>query len=244
MPKFYAVKSGRGGPQIYLNWPSCDVQVKGYPNAVFKSFTTMSAAKDYLKGGNPIGANESHTPHNHKQTLTITIVQSDEEILQGTLKMISMIPVKDIVCYTDGACSGNPGPAGSGVYIQWPNRLYTTQNSKFLGHGTNNIAEMYAFKLCLETIISTVKAIQDGYIANISVLGAEVYILTDSKYCIGILRDGNNVNANLELVNEVKNLISICGFVVRIGWVPAHTGHPGLSGNDKADQLATGCLIK
>lgn len=45
--KFYAVKKGLV-PGIYLNWPECERNVKGYPGAEYKSFKTENEAKEYL----------------------------------------------------------------------------------------------------------------------------------------------------------------------------------------------------
>ncbi len=55
-----------------------------------------------------------------------------------------------IVAYTDGACSGNPGPMGIGVVI-FKDGVMVEQLSEFVGVGTNNIAEYRAIIKALET---------------------------------------------------------------------------------------------
>jgi len=45
------------------------------------------------------------------------------------------------VVYADGACIGNPGPAGAGYVITDPGGNLVTQGAVALGRGTNNIAE-------------------------------------------------------------------------------------------------------
>src|SRR6516162_1087288 len=52
-------------------------------------------------------------------------------------------PVDAWVAYTDGACSGNPGPAGSGVVLVSP-RGKTFEGFEYLGEATNNVAELTA----------------------------------------------------------------------------------------------------
>ena len=47
-----------------------------------------------------------------------------------------------IVAYTDGACSGNPGPAGLGVIVM--DGTTRIELSEYLGTGTNNVAELTA----------------------------------------------------------------------------------------------------
>ena len=46
--KYYAVKKGRN-PGIYTSWDSCLKEVKGYPNATYKSFKTKAEAQSYLE---------------------------------------------------------------------------------------------------------------------------------------------------------------------------------------------------
>ena len=45
--KFYAVRVGKE-PGIYYSWPECLDQVRGFPKAAFKSFTTMADAEAFL----------------------------------------------------------------------------------------------------------------------------------------------------------------------------------------------------
>ena len=52
--------------------------------------------------------------------------------------------------FTDGGCSGNPGPAAIGVVIRIGTKTVKTI-SRFIGQGTNNIAEYTAFKLGIVT---------------------------------------------------------------------------------------------
>ena len=45
--KYYAVKKGRN-PGIYTSWDSCLKEVKGYPNASYKSFKTKEEAQAFM----------------------------------------------------------------------------------------------------------------------------------------------------------------------------------------------------
>lgn len=51
--------------------------------------------------------------------------------------------------FTDGACSGNPGPAGIGVVIKH-NGVTVKEVSRSIGHATNNLAEYTALVVALE----------------------------------------------------------------------------------------------
>jgi ribonuclease HI len=79
--------------------------------------------------------------------------------------------MSEIHVFTDGACSGNPGPAGVGVVLYY--NEHKKEISKFIGNATNNIAELTAIKIGLEAIKSTYR--------NLPVI-----IYTDSAYSLKI----------------------------------------------------------
>ncbi len=47
--KYYAVRAGRS-TGVFLTWAECQKQVSGFPGAVFKSFTTIEEAENFVKG--------------------------------------------------------------------------------------------------------------------------------------------------------------------------------------------------
>jgi len=52
--KYYAVKVGHDGPQIYSTWGECSKAVKGCKGAEFKSFLTLQEAGIYLSTPNNV----------------------------------------------------------------------------------------------------------------------------------------------------------------------------------------------
>jgi ribonuclease HI len=122
-----------------------------------------------------------------------------------------------IIVYADGACSGNPGPAGIGVVVQ--DGGVRRELSQFLGQGTNNIAELTA-------ILEAAAVIEDP--------ARPVRMHTDSKYAIGVLSLGWKAKANQELVARVKQALQRFTDLELIH-VP---GHAGVLLNERADQLA------
>lgn len=131
-------------------------------------------------------------------------------------------PVGDeILAYTDGACTGNPGPCGLGVVM-----LYgETQRelSEFLGDGTNNIGELTA-------ILRAAEAVPDK--------SKRVRIFTDSKYSIGVLTKGWKAKKNKELIVKTRAVLATLENV-EILYVP---GHAGVELNEVADQLAVAAV--
>lgn len=123
----------------------------------------------------------------------------------------------EIVVYADGACSGNPGPAGLGVVML--QREGRRELSEYLGEGTNNIAELTA-------ILRAAEAVEDP--------SRPVRIYTDSSYAIGLLTKGWKAKANVDLVARVRKAVS------RLDDVSLHhvRGHAGIPLNERADALA------
>ncbi len=134
-----------------------------------------------------------------------------------------------IKVYTDGACRGNPGPGGWGVYIQ----LNDEEKDLYGGNPetTNNQMEMQA-------ALEALKYLKDK--------NDVIELFTDSNY----LRQGitewihkwklNNWRtaakkpvANRDLWIEISDLNEKMN--VNWNWVKGHAGDPG---NERADQLA------
>jgi len=123
----------------------------------------------------------------------------------------------EILAYADGACSGNPGPAGVGAVAMWGDQM--RELSEYIGEATNNIAE-------LTGILRAVELAHE--------LGRPLRLYTDSTYSIGVLTQGWKVKANKELVAKVRQALDAHPdtklFHVR--------GHQGVRLNEHADELA------
>jgi ribonuclease HI len=121
------------------------------------------------------------------------------------------------IAYTDGACSGNPGPAGSGVVLVSPDgKLH--EGFEYLGEATNNVAELTGILRALQWAPSEVRGI---------------VVHTDSQYAIGVLQKGWKAKANQELVARTKDQVQARR--ARLLYVP---GHQGVPLNERADELA------
>jgi ribonuclease HI len=123
-----------------------------------------------------------------------------------------------IVAYTDGACLGNPGPAGLGYVIIGADGA-RIERGEPLGHGTNNIAELTAILRVLE--------LQEG-------CAAPLVIHTDSTYAIGVLTLGWKAKANGELIDEIKRRLRRFARVQ----LCKVAGHAGVPDNERVDDLA------
>lgn len=147
--------------------------------------------------------------------------------------------------YTDGACSGNPGPGGFGVielstclretyssYIESYSLNY--EYSEFFENTTNNRMELIAI---LHVLKIAAEHPDEGYI-----------IYSDSAYAVNSINDwirgwaaNGWVNSrkvtveNVDLMQEIYKYINLDNYLIR-----KIRGHDGELGNELADAAATG----
>jgi len=142
--------------------------------------------------------------------------------------------MKKVTIYTDGACSGNPGPGGWGCVL-----MYEGHEKELSGYDpqtTNNRMELLA-------VIEGMRAMKEP---------CDIAVYSDSKYVVDafkkdwisgwLARDWKNSQKK-----PVKNkdlweaLLEQVGFHSSIewNWVKGHAGDPN---NERADRLATGAI--
>lgn len=145
---------------------------------------------------------------------------------QDARSRIDALPEGTHVCFTDGACKGNPGPAGAGAVVKLADGR-TLEASRHLGIATNNVGELTAIDMALDLL--------DG--AEVP-LDAPVALFTDSKYAMGVLTQGWKAKANQKLIRDIKARLATRR-TLHVQWV---AGHAGVPENERADELATrGC---
>jgi ribonuclease HI len=132
-------------------------------------------------------------------------------------------PPDAIHVWTDGACTGNPGPAGLGVVIVDGERR--EELSEYLGQGTNNIAELTAILRGLQKVRDRERA---------------VLVYSDSQYSIGLLTQAWKAKANKELVEELR---ALCRQFRDLRFVKV-AGHSGVPLNERCDQLARDAITR
>ena len=136
--------------------------------------------------------------------------------------------MKKVCIYTDGACSGNPGPGG------WAAILTYGENERELSGGesatTNNRMELMA-------VISALTALKES---------CEVELWTDSQYIEKAINEGwlagwkrrgwkrkGGELKNIELWQELDRLLGL--HRVNFNWLKGHDGHES---NERCDALA------
>lgn len=125
--KYYVVWVGHE-PGIYHSWAECQLQIKNYPNARYKSFDNVHEATEAFRGDPS------------EQLSLIRSIATHLDAPRG--KDAPDYPLYGIA--VDGACSGNPGVMEyRAVDIQTGREIFRRgADGKLIG--TNNIAEYLA----------------------------------------------------------------------------------------------------
>lgn len=139
----------------------------------------------------------------------------------------------DLFAYTDGACSGNPGPGGWGVLL-FAKDGETVMKERTLNGGeaetTNNRMELMAAIMALETLAkpSAITVVTDSAYVKNGVTG----------WIFGWKRNGWKTSAkkpvkNVDLWQRLDEAQS--RHDVTWKWIKGHAGH---AENERADELA------
>jgi len=134
----------------------------------------------------------------------------------------------EVVIYTDGACSGNPGPGGWGAVLQSQGREKEMYGSDPLT--TNNRMELMAAIQALEALKRP---------TTVSLHTDSTYLLNGiTKWVPGWQRNGWKTAAKKPVKNDDlwRRLIeAMKPHDISWEWVKGHAGDPG---NERADALA------
>ncbi len=134
-----------------------------------------------------------------------------------------------VVLYTDGAASGNPGPGGYGAILVYKN--IRKELSGGFRHTTNNRMELMA-------VIVGLRALKKPCV---------VRVVSDSQYVVNAIEKGwlkgweqknwrtsnRKPVKNIDLWKQLGELLKI--HEVRFQWIQGHAGHPE---NERCDHLA------
>ena len=138
--------------------------------------------------------------------------------------------MKAVELFTDGACSGNPGPGGWGAILRY--RGHERELSGGDAHTTNNRMELSA-------VIAGLEQLKEP---------CYVTLTSDSKYVCDAITKGwargwkkngwrksdKSPALNADLWDKLLALLDT--HEITVVWVKGHAGHPE---NERCDKLAT-----
>ena len=143
--------------------------------------------------------------------------------------------MKEVTVYTDGACSGNPGPGGWGAILDYKGKRKELSGGE--AQTTNNRMELTA-------VIEALGALKEP---------CTVTVITDSRYVSdGITlgwaagwkknnwrRKDRKPALNPDLWDTLLNLCE--KHKVVFSWIKGHAGHPE---NERCDEMAVAQSLK
>lgn len=135
--------------------------------------------------------------------------------------------------YTDGACSGNPGPGGYGIVMEWVGKKYTKEFSEGYQKTTNNRMELLAVIVALE---------------KIKTQNVEITVFSDSKYVVDAVEKKWLLSWRKKQFKKVKNPDLWKRFLkiynpknTKFEWIKGHNNHLQ---NERCDVLAVNASKK
>ena len=140
----------------------------------------------------------------------------------------------ELFAYTDGGCSGNPGPGGWGVILQAVEGGEIVKERELSGgeaNTTNNRMELMAAIAALEALKKT---------SAITIVTDSTYLRDGiTKWIHGWKRNGWKTAAKKDVKNaDLWQRLDTAQAQHQVGWdwVKGHAGHEQ---NERADKLAT-----
>ncbi len=235
---FYAVFNGRR-PGIYETWTGQDgaqVQIAGFPGAIYKKFGTEEEALQWTADlKNAPSEKKTAKPADGDAREQNEKKNSAYREKPGIKKPLNAENLPEVVMYTDGACTNNPGPGGYGVVL-----LHGGRKKELSGgfrRTTNNRMEITA---CVEGLQVLKKP-------------CAVALFCDSRYVVDALEKGwakrwkakgwkrNNTDKALN-PDLWERMLSLCEkHDVAFNWVK---GHAGDEYNERCDRLAVEAASK
>ena len=138
-----------------------------------------------------------------------------------------MSSLNQVHIFTDGACSGNPGPGGYGIIMEWVGKKYKKEFSQGFKKTTNNRMELLAVIVALEKI-KTPEVV--------------ITVFSDSKYVVDAVEKKWIANWQRKQYKGVKNpdlwkrfLTIYNPKTTKFNWIKGHNEHPE---NERCDFLA------
>lgn len=135
--------------------------------------------------------------------------------------------------YTDGACSGNPGPGGLGYSIRREDGSVFLEGGLGFRRTTNNRMEILAAATALQRFANHLHFTEDCATRGTDI---KVNVWSDSQVVVQTINEGWRRKANLDLWARLDDALSqFDPGTVTFHWVKGHADNPG---NEQADRLA------
>lgn len=218
--KYYAVKVGRI-PGIYQTWDETKEQINGYSGAVYKGFTTLHDAEQFILESN------EQVSDNKKENVTSGDLNNQIE------EKIANLSEDEVVAFVDGSYNAEKEKAGFGtIIISKGGEKYTSYKSFTKKFDENLIA--------LRNVFAELEGVKEAVLVAVNSKKTKITIYYDytgiEMWATKKWKANNEFTQNyIAFMQEKMKYINI-EFVK----VPAHSG---VIYNEEADALAKKSLL-
>ncbi len=215
--KYYAVRSGRI-TGIYETWPQCEEQVKGFPGAEYKSFSTLQEAEQYICGMDvQEGASESVN-----------------EINARIEKDIASLEENEVIAFVDGSYDVKEEKSAFGVIVLDSNGNKETLYKAF----TKSLGEEF---IALRNVAAELEGVKEAINWAIKYNKEKITIYFDyagiEEWATGAWKAKNQITQDyVNFITDRRKKVDI-SFVK----VPAHAG---IGLNEEVDSIAKNALLE
>lgn len=211
--KIYAVRIGRK-PGLYNTWAECEAQVKGFPNARYKSFTEEADAEAFM--------NSADTSVNNQTNATETTNTN--------------IKLPDVYAFVDGSYNVNTGVYGFGGFLSVNGKKYPLQGS---GNNHGEYPETAEMRNVAGEIYGAITAVKKAQELNLFELTILYDYIGIEKWAVGEWR--TNKRATECYANFMQKAMKT--MKIHFQKVAAHSGVDGNELADAMAKNAVGIVL-
>jgi len=181
----------------------------------------------YDQGAIIFQAKTSIDPDDSPQSLAQKIHKLEHRHFSKEIENLLLSAGKQVNLYTDGSASGNPGPGGYGLILEWEGTPYKKTLSQGYIHTTNNRMELRAvikgLQMLKKSPLDVVVYTDSKYVSE----------AVDKKWVFGWEKKGFKNKKNADLWIEFLEVFRKHN--VKMEWIKGHNQHPQ---NEYCDMLA------
>ena len=221
--KYYAVKCGVK-PGIYETWAECEMQVKGFPGAQYKSFNSIAEAEKYIIGEEDTSVVSVGLENKHMA----------EQMNNQVEEELRRLGKDEVIAFVDGSYSSTEEKSGFGVIIIDDRGIQTPLYKSFT-------KQLSADFLELRNVAAELEGVKEAIKWAIAYKKTKIKIFYDYEG-IGKWADGS-WQAKKDITRQYVTFLREKRALITIEFckVPAHSG---IEYNEIADKLAKNSLLE
>lgn len=212
---YYAVKRGET-PGIYFTWKDCESQVRGYSGAVYKKFTTIEQAEDFIKNSGS---------ENNLSKSKVKLEKEEEDRMKAC-----DLKENEVLAYVDGSFDLSNFTYSYGV-------VFITSEGKETFSGREDNRELAEMRNVSGELKGAMVAMELAVERKIDTLYLHFDYTGIEQWAVGNWKTNKDgTKAYKKYYDSIKDRLKVVFVKVK--------AHSGIEYNEEADQLAKEAIIK